>query len=1448
MDLLRMNPANPLLGNRKSYEQIIEQRNNSISKINDNTHYLLAKEQEEEAGLYPDHFDPQFIKHLVQKLEFSDTLSKAFDPTVNPCLANEEFETSPVQRFIASFLHPQTPYRGILLYHGVGVGKTCAAILTAEGYLEQFPYKKILIVAPRNIQPGFFRTIFDSSRLVIGNDDEPNRVGGCLEDLYLRLSNNLFTRDKAKIERDILRLIKKRYVFFGYVQFANFIRSITNKITPTDNKKIDDEKIATALRREFNYHMLIVDEAHNLRDIDGIEKEEDLDTVETDLSESKAGKILTPFLNNLLRSVEGIKLMLMTATPMFNNVREIVFLINLFLTNEKREKIKDGDIFDSNGEVREDAPILLGKYASAYISFMRGENPNSFPMRLKPINHPFLTLEKVADKFMYPSYAPTTIIQKRDPSMAFSNDLVEYDRISGMINLPFYISQLEGYSESIVSTLLGEKSSDGALNFTNLDALIQAGNVVFPPIEEESNNEIDPSSHVGASGFEQTFVKSGGRYKSKPGASWLAQENISKYSPKIASMLGLIVKANGVIFTYSRFVRTGALFLALVLEANGYSPWARDSTLLVDGNQSKNGRQCANCPQKERGHVGDHKFVPAKYVLLTGDQELSPNNAKSIDAARSLENKNGGQIKIVIGSQIAAEGLDLRFIREIHVMDPWFHLNKTEQIIGRGIRFCSHSSIEDNRLHNTTIYLHAVVFKSYKVETADLYSYRIAYKKALQIGKISRILKEYALDCNLRRPATVINTDAEREIIDGQGNNRGMINLSDVAYSPLCDWLASCDFVCKPSIDVSQIKDIDNRTYNQFTARFRESLIKKIIAELFAAQSSYIVAGFEELIANLTSAPELAISMVLRSIIGNRSYIIKNGSQRGYISIRNGYYVFQPLIYKDRNLPAALRIADLPIKRDSYNPRQIEDTKGQSLVQEASEAEADLGKPVPTILLQTNLWSVFSTWIDLLASGKLKISDKVESTVQNLTDNNLQLRKKYNERLNIILYFFSIEDIEVVIAKRTILEYIWDNFLELEEQLRLLKNPDEKIKAVGSQHILQSGSVRASRFLNYNTGEIDFICSDGRPCSIAVADSFKAMAEPIKMLKADTRNTGFFYGFMASKRGDIVFKTLSPHPVGGSPARGQECAYDSAPTEKRERLVSLGDFMKKKGLPNLELIDGVLKQAPQINKNASCYCILIELVLRYMDIKKIDGKKWFFRPIESLYAGHKFVKGTSSKKKVKAASIAVPKPVVELEEETEEVSPNAKVLPPLELEGDEEVGPSAKVLPPESQAPPPLELEGDEEEEVSPPVPSTKILPPESQAPPPLELEGDEEEEVSPPVPSAKVPPSKSQAPPPPPKSQAPPQPPKSQAPQQPPKSQAPPPEENSNNENEIIERPPIEVPANLNKQKAYKGNWEYKGTVYQRDGLDIFKINGDYVGEYDPITNTIDEETIFMG
>ena len=58
---------------------------------------------------------------------------------------------------------------------------------------------------------------------------------------------------------------------------------------------------------------------------------------------------------------------------------------------------------------------------------------------------------------------------------------------------------------------------------------------------------------------------------------------------------------------------------------------------------------------------------PAYYGILTGDITISPRNEQTITAQRAFDNADGSKMKIIIGSQIASEGVDLRFVRETHV-------------------------------------------------------------------------------------------------------------------------------------------------------------------------------------------------------------------------------------------------------------------------------------------------------------------------------------------------------------------------------------------------------------------------------------------------------------------------------------------------------------------------------------------------------------------------------------------------------------------------------------------------------------------------------------------------------------------------------------------------------------------------------------------------------------
>jgi hypothetical protein len=121
------------------------------------------------SGSYPDTMDPEFIQKLMKKREFALSLQKPLNMEDDICKTDvKTFEITPVQRFVATYMSPSTPYMSALLYHGVGVGKTCAAIQITEAWLESYPSSKVYIVAPVNIQEGFYRTIFDITRVQFG--------------------------------------------------------------------------------------------------------------------------------------------------------------------------------------------------------------------------------------------------------------------------------------------------------------------------------------------------------------------------------------------------------------------------------------------------------------------------------------------------------------------------------------------------------------------------------------------------------------------------------------------------------------------------------------------------------------------------------------------------------------------------------------------------------------------------------------------------------------------------------------------------------------------------------------------------------------------------------------------------------------------------------------------------------------------------------------------------------------------------------------------------------------------------------------------------------------------------------------------------------------------------------------------------------------------------------
>jgi len=370
----------------------------------------LGEHDKENPSLYPNLNDTNFNIKIAEKSEFNDTkydgpdFSKSIKEQ-SDLLANVDFELQPHQAFVKNFMSFQTPYNSLLLYHGLGSGKTCSAIGVCEemrDYTKQVGItKRIIIVASENVQENFKLQLFDERKLKLV--DGLWNIRACTGNSLLKEINpmNMKGMSKEKVSSQIKNLINTSYIFLGYVQFANYIiktmgrdkeeiierekKTKNNSVQMLKNVKIElNSKIIKRLQNEFDSRLIVIDEVHNIR--------------KTDDNENKKVAVN---LELLVKSAKNMRFLLLSATPMYNSYKEIVWLLNLMNTNDRRGRIDTKDIFDKKGDFKKNGEDMLIRKATGYVSFVRGENPYTFPYRVYPSD---FAKEHTFSSITYPSY------------------------------------------------------------------------------------------------------------------------------------------------------------------------------------------------------------------------------------------------------------------------------------------------------------------------------------------------------------------------------------------------------------------------------------------------------------------------------------------------------------------------------------------------------------------------------------------------------------------------------------------------------------------------------------------------------------------------------------------------------------------------------------------------------------------------------------------------------------------------------------------------------------------------------------------------------------------------------------------------------------------------------------------------------------------------------------
>ncbi len=313
---------------------------------------------------YPEITSDSFYQEIYEKKEFRDHEIKHSDIHDEDACNPSEFRLSPFQSFLKNYISIDTPYNGILVMYSTGVGKTCAAISIAEGFKKTLKQmgKRILVLT--TLRKNFENELFNFKK-----EDEMKKsadeIVQCTGKEYELPADFKFLSLKQK-KYEVQKIIRSYYQFFGYQKFANYVMKMTNGWDGTEDK-INDE-IKRFIHREFDDRVIIIDEVHNIK---------------TDVK-NELDKAIQPILLSIMKYANNVKLVLMSATPMFDVPEEIIFILNLLLANDKRELVRKEDIFNRDGTLQPEAIELLSRLLKGYVSYARGEKPLQFPFRLYP--------------------------------------------------------------------------------------------------------------------------------------------------------------------------------------------------------------------------------------------------------------------------------------------------------------------------------------------------------------------------------------------------------------------------------------------------------------------------------------------------------------------------------------------------------------------------------------------------------------------------------------------------------------------------------------------------------------------------------------------------------------------------------------------------------------------------------------------------------------------------------------------------------------------------------------------------------------------------------------------------------------------------------------------------------------------------------------------------------
>ena len=803
--------------------------------------------------------------------------------------SSSDFSLLTHQKIVRDYINLYTPYRGLLLYHGLGSGKTCTSIAIAEGMKNN---KRVIIMTPASLRMNYMEELKKCGDHIykknqywefISTKAEPESAKSLASAMNLPIEyitkrkgawlvnvkkasnySELSSVDKESLDDQLNIMIEQKYTFINY----NGLRiKQLEKLTDNFSKNLFDDRV------------IIIDEAHNLisRIVNKIKKEPA--SKENDNGEKEhSPKFLSNKLYEYLLSAKNAKVVLLSGTPVINYPNEFGILFNILRGYIKTWKItldiKTSAKIDK-GSLRE---MIQGEKTLDYLDYSPSSrlltitrNPFGFKNKIKKeVGYQGVSNEKKDDSGILRieneftsdddferqvrrllskggvDIAPNGIKISNQKALPDDFDLFNGQYIDGNTNklknvdslkrrivglssffksaqeslLPRYDRASDSFyhveripmsgfqfkiyesarhkerdSEKQMKNVFEEQSSTYRI-FSRLFCNFVMPNRPMPPrkkkkgdddndmksiIEKgaEIENKLDDALEGEVEGDRVLDEMGGKEYKDQITdalqhlkenyTDFLTEDKLQIYSPKYLSILRNIKNPEhqGLHLIYSQF-RTleGVGVFSLVLEKNGFTRFKikkNSGVWELDISEDEKGKPTYAL------YTGTEDAEEKEILrnIYNGDWNYVPTSISRQLQVMSKNNNLGEIIKVLMITSSGSEGINLRNTRYVHIMEPYWHPVRSEQVIGRARRICSHKDLP-LELQTVEVFVYLMVFseeqlnsedaKELKLKdkskldpkhtiTSDEYLYEISEIKSKLTMQLTDAIKESAFDC-----------------------------------------------------------------------------------------------------------------------------------------------------------------------------------------------------------------------------------------------------------------------------------------------------------------------------------------------------------------------------------------------------------------------------------------------------------------------------------------------------------------------------------------------------------------------------------------------------------------------------------------------------------------------------------------------------------------------------